>query len=624
MQSNRVNSSLKAHNSVISDARIVRFVFLGLVTAITAFLRFSNLGLGPPGLNQDEAANAWNAYCLLKTGVDQVGQPWPIFYTRALGENRSTLFIYLLIPFQAMFGLSALSTRILAPVCGTLCIPLMYYVASRWFDRRVGLLAAALLAINPWHIQHSRWGHESSIVPFLVLLPIATMIWTGLPLADFKERASRAVSWRALLAGLLAGVACYGYPCVRLFLPAFLIVAIAVTWSRWSELWHLTRAGGNETVAKNQREAVSISIRSSPSIHRGRSAILLAFAGFAVTFGPLAIVHVVDPAINKRGEMTKVWRTQDGALERCAKVLERYAMHFDPAFLFWRGDAWDVFSPPGGGMFPWITLPLMLGGVARLTQHFMRRRLEPRPDGSDCALPRRAAHTGNQAPTNTGVVLLTVLLLTYPAGDVISGHPTAHALRALPGVIPLNILAAVGAILAYEFLRLKSRMLATAMAISCGLIACVEVGYDHARRIGEYNQRPRIYHDFFVDLLAACDFVRPRLHDYDVLFLSDAGMPYPYVVLLVGLEYDPLKWLNEPRDWEAGGWDTYRRFGKVRLLSQAGVSDELSQLRASPIATRALLIVRPGEFDQRQPLLEIKRPDGQVVLWVCEEMLGGK
>lgn len=408
-----------------------------VVVAAAAWLRFSCLGLGPPGLNQDEAANAWNAYCLLKTGVDQVGQPWPIFYTRALGENRSTLFIYLLMPIQALFGLSPFSTRLLAPLCGTLCIPLMYVLGAAWFDRRIGLIAAAALAIHPWHIQHSRWGHESSIVPFLVLLPIVTAIWAGLPISGRRSSGRRASGGGGMLAGLFAGIACYGYPCVRLFLPVFVLVTIVATWRGWAESWRTTS---------------------------GRRAILAAMAGFCVTFAPLAIVHLVDSEINKRGVMTRVWRSGDDVWERCGKVLERYAMHYDPAFLFFRGDAWEVFSPPGGGMFHWTALPLMIAGLAALAMHTFRRPIAVRVSrvsgdaaasdagvepGTPCSKPARESRSG--------AILLVFFLLVYPAGDLLSGHPSAHALRALPGVIPLNLLVALGAVAAWDFLRSIAR-----------------------------------------------------------------------------------------------------------------------------------------------------------------------
>ncbi|MBL8879409.1 MAG: hypothetical protein JNG88_09850 [Phycisphaerales bacterium] len=563
----------------------------GLVAIIlvAAALRLFALGLGPPGLNQDEAANAWNAYCLLKTGVDQVGQPWPIFHTRALGENRSTLFIYLLMPFQAVLGLSPLSTRAAAPVFGVATVGLMYYVASRWFGRRVGLLAAGLLAINPWHIQHCRWGHESSIVPFLVILPIALLVRArllGHPCrgasvdAPNSPRDDARAGW-ALAGGLSAGVACYGYPSVRIFLPVFLALAAIVAHRDWRVRWNL---------------------------RRGRHACIAAAGGFFAMFAPLAVTHLVDPEINKRAEMTKVWRSQDGAIERIGKVVERYAMHFDPAFLFVRGDSWEVFSPPGGGMFLWFTLPLMLGGVVAMAHRWWSMRNNAAPAvGIDFA---------------RSLALLAVFTLTYPVGDMLSGHPSAHALRSLPGVIPLNMLAALGGVWMWDALRSRSRAAAIAASGAIALAAIGESALDNSRRMGEYNRRPRVYHDFFVDLLEACDFVRPRLAQADVVFIGDTGMPYAYVVTLVGLQYDPHRWLIEPRDWERSGWDTYRRFGKLRFLSQESVVHELAQLRLASDGRRALLIVRPEQYGQRAPLLEIKRPDGQAVLWVCEEILG--
>ena len=127
------------------------------ILVLAASLRIINPGQSPPGLNQDEAANAWNAYCLLRTGKDQAGVSWPIFYMRALGGNRSTLHIYLLLPFQAIGGLNILTARLPSAIGGTLAVLLIYFVSRRLFDRRTALVAAALLALNPWHLQQSRF-----------------------------------------------------------------------------------------------------------------------------------------------------------------------------------------------------------------------------------------------------------------------------------------------------------------------------------------------------------------------------------------------------------------------------------------------------------------------------------
>src|SRR6478735_5157950 len=85
------------------SARTTGFV-LAAITLVAAFLRLFHFGSSPPGLNQDEAVNAWNAFCLLRTGHDMAGARWPVFYAHAIGDNRTPLFSYALIPFQALGG----------------------------------------------------------------------------------------------------------------------------------------------------------------------------------------------------------------------------------------------------------------------------------------------------------------------------------------------------------------------------------------------------------------------------------------------------------------------------------------------------------------------------------------
>jgi hypothetical protein len=57
------------------------WVILGFILFTAAVMRLYKLDkIAPPGLNQDEAANAWSAYCILKTGKEYFGESWPLFY----------------------------------------------------------------------------------------------------------------------------------------------------------------------------------------------------------------------------------------------------------------------------------------------------------------------------------------------------------------------------------------------------------------------------------------------------------------------------------------------------------------------------------------------------------------
>ena len=124
---------------------------LALLAIVTlgAALRLIRPGSAPPGLNQDEAINAWNAWCLLRTGADMTGAAWPVFYSHAIGDNRTTLYFYALIPFQALGGLSVWTTRLPNALAGTAAISLIYWLGARLFDRSTGLVAALALAVMP-------------------------------------------------------------------------------------------------------------------------------------------------------------------------------------------------------------------------------------------------------------------------------------------------------------------------------------------------------------------------------------------------------------------------------------------------------------------------------------------
>ena len=81
-----------------SIAALVAIVLLG------AGLRLWRLDAVPPGINQDEAVHAYDAWCLLKTGRDHDGAAWPIFF-RAFGDYHPGPFVYTIIPFEAVLGL---------------------------------------------------------------------------------------------------------------------------------------------------------------------------------------------------------------------------------------------------------------------------------------------------------------------------------------------------------------------------------------------------------------------------------------------------------------------------------------------------------------------------------------
>ena len=329
----------------IGNGRTIAILLV--ILALAATLRLISLDRVPPGMNVDEASVAWNAYTLLKTGKDQHGVRWPIFYFRQFGQNPPAIFLYVLLPFQAIGGLNLWTTRLPAAVGGVMTVLLIYFVGARLFGSATGLVAAAMLAINPWHLQMSRLDGWD---PLMVMASLAALLGANMPLNENEER-RRPRPVMAGLAGALAGICCYGYWAVRLFLPIFLIGAVLVTWRGWWE--HLrTREG-----------ALAISA--------------FVVAGM-VTFCPLLWSHVVDPETGMRAQVVGwVWNESDTLVEKVGKALSRYPGHFGPEFLFIHGDRDPALSPPDGtGLFYWYDLPLIDRKSTRLnSSHIQKSRM---------------------------------------------------------------------------------------------------------------------------------------------------------------------------------------------------------------------------------------------------------
>ncbi|MFN8455654.1 MAG: hypothetical protein U0401_13475 [Anaerolineae bacterium] len=216
------------------------------------FLRVWQVGHIPPGLWYDEAYYSMDAAWLLDGGS------WQLFF--AGNNGREPIFIYLQSLFIWIFGATPLTSRLLAPLLGTLAVPLVYVLArrlsrsltplelvpklslgtsSKKFTPSVGtnaiannqlptylpLLATAGLAVSFWHIGLSRGGYRAVLFPLVTAL-IFYAFWRGWQDKSFK--------WFGM-AGLALGVSQYTYLAARalpLVFALFVLVWTAFSWRK--------------------------------------------------------------------------------------------------------------------------------------------------------------------------------------------------------------------------------------------------------------------------------------------------------------------------------------------------------------------------------------------------------
>ena len=102
-------------------------LILGLIILIAVFFRFYNLSGVPPQPTVDEVSIGYNAYSILKTGADEYGARFPILL-RAYDDWRPALYVYLVIPFIALFDLNVIAVRFPSVILSTLSVIAVYFL----------------------------------------------------------------------------------------------------------------------------------------------------------------------------------------------------------------------------------------------------------------------------------------------------------------------------------------------------------------------------------------------------------------------------------------------------------------------------------------------------------------
>ena len=549
------------------------------ILAGAAALRFASLDAAPPGINQDEALSAWNGWCLLKTGHALSGEPWPIFHCRNIGDYPTMLFFYLLIPFQWLFGLSVWSTRLPAALAGIGAVACAWDVGRRLAGPAAGRWAALAMALSPWSVFLGHFGTGASVGPLQALLPLSLLARSGLvPALDSGPTASLGAGagprrltpprwlW-ALLAGLAFGLGTYGFHSLRVQLPLTLAAAILVS------------------------PASPRGIASQPGARAGLFALSL---GFLAPFLPLALVSLADPDSLRRWQMTRLWAPDAPAWNVVRLVAERWVIHFAPDFLFVRGDHYSVLNPARIGALSWWMLPGLLAGGLLLLARFVR---EPRAR------------------------LLLALLALYPVGDLVSANEGVHSLRSAAGLPALALVLGFGTKELLGWLARRGRGVAIAATAVLLALAGAETARTGTRffRDGVRDRTTQI--EYQAALLEASRWLGPRLGPDDHVFCTTTGMNQPFVIVLVGLRYDPARWLADSKDVVHAGFDRYRGFGRFHFIYDDTAQAIAQALELDGRPERAWFLVRPGEYSMTDPVRRITAPNGEEMLWVCVRQL---
>ena len=197
------------------------YIVLGAIVVIGLFLRFFELARNPLWL--DEATTNFLAI-----------QPDLVSVVNAAAGDHHAPLHFVTIWFIKFIGSSEFLLRLPSALAGTLTIIAVFFIAKELYDEDAGLIAAALLAVSPFHIYYSQEARMYGMVVLFVSLAVWMFLRAG--------RTGKLTDW--LLFGGVCTLAFYTH-----FYSAFIIVALVAAYFilRFREFFPQKTGGRKDT-----------------------------------------------------------------------------------------------------------------------------------------------------------------------------------------------------------------------------------------------------------------------------------------------------------------------------------------------------------------------------------------
>lgn len=484
-----------------------------LIVALSFFFRIVALDVSPPGFNADEAALGYNAYSILKTGKDEWGQSFPLVF-KSFSDYKPGVYVYLDIPFIALFGLNELAVRLPSIILGTFSVFLIYLLSKRLFKNElVADVTAFLLAISPWHLHYSRGAWETNIATFFVLLGVLTFLYG---LKNYK--------W-FYLSSIAFVLSMYSYQSTRLVVPSLLLL-LGIFY--WKKLFNKKIIG-----------PIVIGVLALLPL----AYILTTNAGLA-RFQGVSIFTDIGPGVRANED-----RGQDGnpnALESKifhnkyfaygTNFLSHYLDHYNLNFLFINGDPLARNKVPDmGELYLFEILSVVLGFYVMVRNKF--------PDSK----------------------LVIIWLLVAPLAAALT-YQTPHALRAENMVMPLVLISGLGLGVTIQFFwYLKKWIKFPILGISFIVITYFIVRFFHQYFIHLPKTYPLEWEYGFKELVP---YVFSQKDNYEKVVVTDK-YDQAYILFLFYSGYDPAKYQGSAASTgvDKFGFSTITGFDKFEFRS---------------------------------------------------------
>lgn len=544
------------------------FAILGLVIILAFFLRFYKVTGIPPSLNWDEVSISYNAYSVLKTGRDEWGVLLPIHF-KAYGEYKLPAQVYASIPGIAVFGLNELGVRITPVIYGTLTVLLMFFLGRAIFQSSfVGILAAFLLAISPWHIQLTRASFESSFAVFWLVLGVWLFV------KGFSGN-----KW-LILSMVPFAITVYTYNSARVFTPLFLVAIILI----YRKIFLKFR----RTVILAIIVFATLMLPLLPYFFSGdRNA---RFKLVSITDDPGLI-----PRINENRGHSKLPQPLPRLVHNKVSYtsfyfVENYLVHFSPDFLFISGAPHKQHHVQGMGELYLFQAPFLVLGFYFLFKRRQRFRW-----------------------------LLTLWLTLAFVPVAVTNDSIPNALRTLIAVPFYQLVTAFGVYLAFLWIKEKRQSWQLPAIVTFLAVVVISMAF---YLNNYYNIYPKAYsRDWQYGNKQVVEYIKNYQMEYDqIIFTRHFGEPHMFTLFYLG--YDPAKFQNDPGlvRFETFNWVRVLKFDKYYFPDLGDDGTKFADIIAQNPGKKLLFIGKDGDFPDNWPHLEkIRFLSGDLAFEIVEE-----
>jgi len=510
-------------------------ILLITILAIAFSLRFYRLGSIPQGFFSDEAAVGYNTYSLIKTGRDEFGKSWPLFFT-SFGEGKLPLYVYQSLPWMALFGPNELAVRFSGAFWGSLTVLIWFFTIQEFlklskvkkkYHLAIGLASAFVLAIMPWHIHFSRgvFGQESI---FWIILGSFLIL-----------KGARSKKKMVLFLGLLS------------FAASLLIYhAPKVVLPLWTPtILYLGFKKSKEKIITFSKKVIPgllvlVAVWALMSFHPAGLTRSKGISVFSTHSGVSAKIHeslLEENRLSRPAWFSRLFHNKVESYGR--EIAGRYLSHFNPDFLFVSGDLKRArYRVPGVAQVYLVFLPFALVGFYYLL--------------------------------NKKVWLILILASLAPLPAALT-FETPSTVRALLLTVPLSTIIGTGLVISFSYIKsFSKRVFWPAVALSA-----VSLFYQFIYFLNSYFYLAQIHKPYawqyaYNPLVKRVSVLE---ENYDRVVVTGMGGP-PYIFFLFYKLYDPVKFQEEVHsqigETDPFGFIHITGFGKYRFPKEPYPFDE--------------------------------------------------